>query len=208
MTQLATCVAGILLTVGLAGVSAQSSTTVTVRLYNLAGVSADDIARAQLAAEPILRNAGLDVIMRRCGGLATPGAPLDDCSDRITPTDVIVRIIDAPKYHLALGPQVFGVAYVVKGSRGGRLATLYSDRIISAAARVDVEKGTLLGRVLAHEVGHLLLGTNHHGDTGLMRGDWTDSLLNDTREKEWHFSPAEAMAMQHHLLAQSIHSSK
>jgi hypothetical protein len=204
MTKLATCVAGILLTVALASVGAQSSTTLTVRLYNLAGLSSDDIARAQLAAEPILRSAGLDVTMRRCGGLATAGTPLDDCSDRITPTDVIVRIIDAPKYHLTLGPQVFGVAYVVKGSRGGRLATLYSDRIVSAAARVDVEKGTLLGRVLAHEVGHLLLGTNHHGDTGLMRADWTDTLLNNTGEKDWHFSLVEAVAMQHQLLAQSI----
>jgi hypothetical protein len=203
MKQLAICIAGILLTMGLARVDAQSPTSLTVRLYNLAGLSPDDVVRAQLAAESILRNAGMDVTTRRCGGSATAGTPLDDCSDRITPSDVIVRIIDAPKYHLTLGPHVLGVAYVVKGSRAGRLATLYSDRIVSAAARVAVEPGTLLGRVLAHEVGHLLLGTNHHGETGLMRADWPDTLLNNHGEKEWYFSMVEAVAMQNQLLVHS-----
>ena len=31
---------------------------------------------------------------------------------------------------------------------------------------------TILGRVTAHEIGHLLIGTNSHAPSGLMRASW------------------------------------
>lgn len=33
---------------------------------------------------------------------------------------------------------------------------------------------TLLGHVIAHEIGHLLLGTNAHSRMGIMRSQWHD----------------------------------
>ena len=70
------------------------------------------------------------------------------------------------------------MAYVIRETDRGWLATAFSDRIAGAATRVGVDAGTLLGLVIAHELGHLLLGSGYHGWTGVMRADWPEELLN------------------------------
>ena len=47
---------------------------------------------------------------------------------------------------------------MVEETNRGWLATVFSDRIDQAAARLGVGADTLLGLVMAHEIGHLLLG--------------------------------------------------
>ncbi len=199
MRHIAVCTAAILVTVALSGLGAESLGTLTVRLYNSSHLVTAEMLRARRVAEPILRDAGMDVTIRLCGGQPGPDAVVDPCNDRLEPSEVVVRAIDSPRYSLTLHPRVFGVAYLVTGTNQGRLATLYSDRIAGAAARVNLEPGTLMGRVLAHEVGHLLLGTREHSETGLMRADWSDELLHRDAADEWRFSMVEAAAMQNAL---------
>ena len=120
----------------------------------------------------------MDVTFRHCGRAGLSGGPVDPCDDPLKPSEVVVRVIDAPVVSATLHPQAYGVTYVVEESNRGWLATLFSDRIASAAARVGLDPGTLLGRVLAHEVGHLLIGNGYHGDAGVMRAEWPDELLH------------------------------
>jgi hypothetical protein len=47
-------------------------------------------------------------------------------------------------------------------------AFIYSERVKDLAPRRRIDEGVLLGRVIAHEVGHLLLGGHDHSRTGLM----------------------------------------
>jgi hypothetical protein len=49
--------------------------------------------------------------------------------------------------------------------------------------------------VIAHEVGHLLLGSGYHGEAGVMRAEWPDTVLN-REDDEWRFSLLEAARMQ------------
>ena len=44
---------------------------------------------------------------------------------------------------------------------------------------------------MAHEIGHLLLGTNAHSGTGLMREIWTLAELTRNRAQDWIFSGAQ-----------------
>ena len=177
-----------------AGVRAESSPALTVRLYNTSGIPAPELAAARRTAESILRDAGMDVTFRYCGHRLSPQHPLDPCDDRLKPSEVVVRMINAPAVHTTLNPDAYGMAYVVQATDRGWLATVFSDRIDEAAARVGVEPGTLLGRVMAHEVGHLLLGASYHGDAGLMRAAWPDALLSRAGE-DWRFSIGEAARM-------------
>ena len=103
----------------------------------------------------------------------------------------------------ALHPDAYGVTYVVRETNRGWLATVFSDRIGQAAERVGVEPGTLLGLVMAHEVGHLLLGSGYHGEAGLMRAGWPDALL--ARAAAWKFSMVEAARIHRVLESGSIH---
>jgi hypothetical protein len=42
-----------------------------------------------------------------------------------------------------------------------------------------VSKGQILGHAVAHEIGHLLMGTNSHSSRGLMRGNWKVDALHE-----------------------------
>jgi hypothetical protein len=183
------------------GVRAETSPALTVRLYNTSGIAAPELAAATRTAESILRDTGIDVTFRQCGRQVSPADAVDACDDRLMPSEVVVRMINAPAFHTTLSPDAYGVAYVVQETNRGWLATVFGDRSDQAAARVGVEPGSLLGRVMAHEVGHLLLGAGYHGDAGLMRAHWPDALLGHAGE-EWRFSVLEA-ARLHDVLTNS-----
>ena len=134
---------------------------------------------------------------RNCGAHpVAPGEPVDRCDEPLKASEVVLRIIDAPTFSLTLHPDAFGVAYVVEETNRGWLATVFSDRIGTAAARLGVDPGAIAGLVAAHEVGHLLLGSGYHGESGVMRASLPDTLLVRKAEP-WRFSTLEAARMQH-----------
>ena len=53
--------------------------------------------------------------------------------------------------------------------RTGVLATIFVDSVELIASLSEIDATLLLGRAIAHELGHLLLGTNAHSVRGLMR---------------------------------------
>ncbi len=56
----------------------------------------------------------------------------------------------------------------------GRLANVYLDRITQFAGSSDPRKaGSILGYVMAHEIGHLLRDEPTHEPTGIMKAHWT-----------------------------------
>jgi hypothetical protein len=179
-------------------VHAQTSATLTVRLYNTAGVSTETLLSARRSAEQILRDTGLDVVIRHCGRSRSPQDPVSACDTPLTSTEVVVRLIESPSVETSLPDETYGVTYVVRETGRGWLATVFPDRIESAGLRAGVDPGTLIGRVMAHEVGHLLLGASYHGPAGVMMAEWPDSILH-RRSSDWRFSMAEADRMQRAL---------
>src|SRR6267143_762271 len=107
-------------------VGAESSVTLTVRLYNTSGIPAPQLVAARSAAESILRDTGLDVRFRLCGRVADP------CDTPLTPSEVVVRVIVAPPANATLHPDVYGMSYVVRETNRGWLATVFSDRVDGA----------------------------------------------------------------------------
>jgi hypothetical protein len=67
-------------------------------------------------------------------------------------------------------------------------------------------RGTLLGRTIADELGHLLLGTNAHGSHGLMRDVWSAAEVRGDRDWDWTFVPADAETIRLRA-ADAFHSS-
>ena len=73
----------------------------------------------------------------------------------------------------------------------GWAATVFQDRVAAKAKAWRLEEADLLGSVMAHEVGHLLLGRNSHSSYGLMNGDWTRAELQKIGEGALVFVGAE-----------------
>jgi hypothetical protein len=146
-------------------------------------------------ATDALSTAGIDVSWRACA--RTPpsdhpcGAPLDA-------SEVVVRLIpSAPDAATNTSARPLGNAFVpADHPRTGQLATIYIDRVVWLANRARTARGELLGRAIAHEIGHLLLGSTTHTPTGLMRGAWSDVELRQERPEDWVFPPPLAGLLQ------------
>jgi hypothetical protein len=173
----------------------QSPAPLVVRLYNTAHLRPSDLLMARDEAVGILRDTGLNVTFRKCGAAASAGGAIDACDETLESSEVVVRVINAPAFNATLDPEGYGITYVVNELNRGWLATVFADRITVAASRVDVEPGVLVGRVMAHEIGHLLLGRNYHGHVGVMQAEWTDAMLTRPGD-EWHFTMLEAARMR------------
>ena len=65
----------------------------------------------------------------------------------------------------------------------GGSAALFYDRAL-ALRKPGVALSQILGRAMAHEIVHLLLGTTSHTGLGLMKGEWTaeDLRFNESLE--------------------------
>jgi len=86
----------------------------------------------------------------------------------------------------------FGMAQVGEAGEFGRYASVCSE---CAEQSVKVEprrSGPLLGYLIAHETGHLLLGTLRHSRFGVMRPSWDRADLEDSGRGRMFFSGKEA----------------
>jgi hypothetical protein len=169
----------------------------TIRSYNLVSASSRELGTTRQVAWAVFNRAGVEARWRECR-TAIRRADADPCTDVIAPGEVVVRIVTAPGGGAS---QSLGDSYVDPTGGGGVLATVFADRVHAAAARTGGDAPVLLGRAIAHEVGHLLIGTPRHSTRGLMRASWTDQELRREREVDWLFSDRQAGRIRQTLRA-------
>jgi hypothetical protein len=88
-----------------------------------------------------------------------------------------------------------GAALVVR-REGGVLPTVYVDCVASLATAAGADVAVLLGRVSAHELGHLMMRTSAHARRGLMRPHWTSNEIRRNRPPDWAFTEGDVAAMR------------
>jgi hypothetical protein len=125
-----------------------------------------------------------------------PHAAAGACTEPLRWNEVVVRIIAAGTLNSQHGVDTLGFAFVDLDAGGGSLATVYADRVRAMAQRAGADAAQLLGRTMAHEVGHLLLGTNEHASHGLMRASWSSAELRRNRATQWLFAGLEGEVMR------------
>jgi|HubBroStandDraft_1064217.scaffolds.fasta_scaffold46942_3 hypothetical protein len=77
----------------------------------------------------------------------------------------------------------------------GYIAEVYYQAVETLAATQSAELPQLLGYVIAHELGHLLLGPGHT-PKGVMRAAWDRRVLLEIRQGGFKFSSAEGARMR------------
>jgi hypothetical protein len=163
-------------------------TTVVVRVYDANGALAGTNRQALEHARTTLEAASVDVAWRIC--------PSSACDAPMAPGELAIRIVRAavpPRYD---GTLPLGDALIDTHARAGVLATLYIDRIEWLAHQAGTDRRTLLGRAIAHELGHLLLATTTHGPVGLMRAYWSREEVRRGQPRDWNFAPSELAALR------------
>jgi hypothetical protein len=165
-----------------------------VRLYDAYGVSAGELATAQATAGSILGKAGIPLTWVAC-----------PCNEQVGPAELVVRITAATS---ASERDSLGFSYVDVAHGSGTLATVFADRVRTRAGEAHVSSGQLLGRAMAHEMGHLILGTTRHDSRGLMRGRWTVIQLQSNHPWDWSFPRETVVDMDRALRARLIELQK
>ena len=91
-------------------------------------------------------------------------------------------------------PTTLGKAVIVPDT-GGILATVYFSCVERFATSAGTDFAVLLGRVAAHELGHLMLNSSVHAHHGLMRPHWTLDEVRLNRAADWVFTAGDVAAM-------------
>jgi hypothetical protein len=158
--------------------------SVFLYLANEAGVSADIVADARQEVIRIYAQIGVRVIW----AAHTTGSPKDP-----------LIIIISPITGQLVGPTSLGLA--VRGTNSsGRLAYVFYDRVQPLARKHQMREASLLGVVIAHEIGHLLLPYGSHSPSGLMQGEWDDRQFLLARARLLRFTAQQAELIRAHLM--------
>ena len=166
--------------------------SLVVRIYDAYGIPADHLARARTTVDGIMKTAGIAITWPQC-----------PCASPVRTGELVVRIVAAAP---ASEPESLGFSYVDIDHKAGTLATVFGDRVRQLAAIAGTDDGELLGRAMAHEISHLLLGTREHEHHGLMRGHWTSLELAEQRPSDWILSRAEGFKIREAIARRSIQS--
>ena len=81
---------------------------------------------------------------------------------------------------------------------GRDLASVFYERVKDLAWGADKDGNEIpliLGNVIAHEVGHLLLGTNSHSPAGIMCANWDQEYVRLAMRGHQFFSLDESAAL-------------
>lgn len=168
---------------------------VVIRTYDASGLSEADRSAALAAAATILEEAGLAIARLACDGVEAAAAN-HACLTPLRPHELSLRLVRLPSPGSGARHVTLGVSLVETQVRFGSLATVYVDRVAELAGVSRVDVPTLLGRAIAHEIGHLLLGTAAHARDGVMRAVWSPEALRHSTNGDWRFTPDDAEALR------------
>jgi len=176
-------------------VGAQPTPAITILVYNNAPVPDDLLRAAEGEADRIFARAGVGVNWFDCS-MEHPGVGSQGpCHDGWGTINMGLRVVvnppppTDPRTHLVdpRRPERLGFAV-----RPGLASVYYDPRWRFAGDERALHLPMILGVVIAHEVGHLLLGPDRHSRQGLMRPEWDSRQFHQATLRELFFSEEES----------------
>jgi predicted aspartyl protease len=171
--------------------SARPALSLTVRVFNYAHVSPQTVSSAGREANHILAAGGLQVVWLDCLQAAQTVQSKALCEMGWSPELPALRLISG-QVTKQFQDLEFGFATVPV------LVTVSYEHIASRALRDNSpsEASTLLGCVIAHELGHLFLGSDGHSSVGIMQPYWGRDQIHQARTSNLRFTPEQAVQLR------------
>ncbi|MEW5978627.1 MAG: hypothetical protein AB1898_22750 [Acidobacteriota bacterium] len=166
----------------------ESEITMSVGVFNLASVPPGILQAAQVGAGQVFAEAGVQLRWVLC--------PCESEGE-------------LPQFNLRIIPKLFGswqspfgarhLGFAAVDETGGILATIFYDRVDWLAKGGDLSQA--LGLAIAHELGHLLLGSAAHTKRGIMQPYLSRKDLRGQRASRLIFDPVQIQHIHHKLVA-------
>ena len=170
---------------------AGSSPMIRVRVNNYTQASPAILAGAEREAGRILDRAGLRTVWLDCPAKPSTADPQDPCRKALEANDIVLRVLSESTQN-KFRDTVFGFAVVPI------LASVYYDYAahLARSDNAEFEIPVILACVIAHEVGHLLLGSNSHSASGIMQLHWERGQIRHAMTGTLLFTPEQAKLIQ------------
>jgi hypothetical protein len=171
------------LTGGRPASGADASPAIAVHLDDYAHLHPSALRHAQEEVTRIYAAAGVSVVWVRANDpLGTSGI-----------TDLRVVILDKEMTKRKIASDQVAATVLGQALPAARRAYIFSTRVTQVADQHAQAPAIVLGRVIAHEIGHLLLENDGHADMGIMRSNLDMFTLVE------RFTAAQAAAIRRTL---------
>jgi hypothetical protein len=175
--------------------ASESPLGVTVQIHDYVHLSPAALSTASDLVSRVYKSIGVRIDwlapMRQDLHRAQAAPPREPSHSPIAQFTIIVLTPEmTQRGHIEEG--VLGFAAVATDGGLGRIAYVIYDRVQQQASSGAIDEADLMGLVMAHEIGHLLLGPGSQGEAGLMKGRWDREDLRQFGLVTPRFSPREA----------------
>jgi hypothetical protein len=163
-------------------------TRIEIRVQNHAHISEAILVGAEREADRILEKAAVKSYWVSCETEDAARSGHKRCREPMETTSFELQIVMSQPPQKTAANSEFGFAVMPS------FATVRYDRIAQLTTFDDprFEASVLLGCVIAHELGHLLLGPNSHSRKGIMLAPWNREQIYQAMRGRLSFSEEEA----------------
>ena len=180
--------------------SESGKAAITLRVYDYTHMDRPQLLAAENVAAAVLSEAGLEARWVDCPTSRAEWGIYPDCQSAWQVNDFLLKVLPKPMADLlpkgkdALGstPECAVDAICTTSIFYHRVSSVFET---GGKASVPV----LLGRAMAHELGHMLLGDDSHASKGIMRASWSDQDLKLEARPYLLFTPEQSRRMKTRL---------
>jgi hypothetical protein len=168
--------------------SAAEAPSMKVLLFNNAGIADGDLMRAQTETVRIFAAAGVKLVLMQPSGNSDP-----------VPFQFALVVMSGTHAERKSDPSYLMGRVVMTREGPSKFAYAFYDKIAEFAQQNALDSARVLGCVIAHEMGHLLLGSGAHSGDGIMRAPWSFVETYRIRTGVIEFSKEHAAAIRNRL---------
>src|SRR5688572_24316398 len=158
----------------------------------------DVLVRAQTETARIYAAVGVRLVWE------ARGAPITADPLSLLPRLTMIIVDNPDAWPERVAASALGVA--PDGQSGvGRRAYAFNERIQESGRRHGTDPAKILGYVMAHELGHLLLARGAHSSTGIMSGRWNRFEIQSVERSALRFTSEQAKSIRSTVAEMNAH---
>ena len=177
---------------------------ITVHLYDYAGLSEATLTKAERETSRIYRHSGVEVSWMECAAEGVQGTSLTVCDPATAGTAISVSILPPDMEGRMRESAGLVGRGPVSGIAVGAHAYVFLHRVVEICDSGKYPQEIILGVLIAHEVGHVLLGSNSHWPQGIMSAKLSSADLRLALDDLLFFDEKQAATMRDRLAAQRV----
>jgi len=183
---------------------AEANAKITVRLYDYAGISETILTKAEREASRIYSHSGVQVLWMQCAESSQQATRFKGCEPDGDVPGIYLSILNEEMEGRMRTSAGLSKANAVPGFAVAGHAYVFLQRLLEICSNGRYPQDLILGVLMAHEVGHVLLGDNSHSPQGIMNAKLSPADLRLAQDRLLFFDARQATRIKVRSVSPSI----